>query len=206
MSETETTILRAAQSVFLKKGLERTSMNDIAKQACISRPVLHYYHRTKRALFHSILIEAVERIIPKITTTITSDLSLMEKAGLIIEFYHQILLENPALPHFFITEIHRDPNSLLTLLEKHGRVGELLSLMQEQHAKELQFDLPPKEALTHFFITLYGILFFPFITKPLLDVVTFKNDPVAFHDFISGRKALILAMLTALLKPVPPKN
>jgi AcrR family transcriptional regulator len=201
MTETETSILRAAQEVFLRKGLDGASMGDIAKEARISRPSLHYYHRTKKALFRAILLDAIESILPKIAAAVTSDAPLLQKAELIIDHYHRILLENPLLPRFFVTEIQRDPQALLTLLEKHSHVEELLTRLQQQHADELLLDFPPKTALAHFFTTLYGLLFFPFLSKPILDVAVFNDNPKAFREFVAGRKPILLRMVAALVKP-----
>ncbi|MDR2844470.1 MAG: TetR/AcrR family transcriptional regulator, partial [Puniceicoccales bacterium] len=197
----ETSIIHAAQAVFLRKGLQAASMNDIAKQAGISRPSLHYYHRTKHALFQAILIEAVENIIPKIAPIVKSDLPLIRKAEEIVDHYHEVLLENPLLPRFLIQEIQRDPLALLDLLQKHSDVVELALYLRQTHAHELRDDLLPDEPIAHFFNTLYGLLFFPFLTKPLLDEIIFKDDPAAFAKFIAGRKVIILRMVASMLKP-----
>ncbi|MDR0535762.1 MAG: TetR/AcrR family transcriptional regulator [Puniceicoccales bacterium] len=201
MTNTESTIFRAAQEVFLEKGLDNASMGDIARQANISRPALNYYYRTKEALFRAILVNAIEEILPRIAAAVTSDEPLLAKASIIIDHYHQILLENPLLPRFFIVEIQRDPRALLVLLEKHSNVEDLLVRLQQRHAGELLLNLPPRAALAHFFTTLYGLLFFPFLSKPILDACVFNDDPVAFHEFVAGRKDVILRMLSALFKP-----
>jgi AcrR family transcriptional regulator len=202
MTDTETSILAAAQNVFLRKGLAGANMGDIAREAHISRPALHYYHRTKHALFQAILAKAVESIIPKITSVVTSDLPALEKASQILDHYHLLLLEHPLLPHFLVSEIHRDPKALLDMLEKHREVGRLVERLQQQHASELKLARPPRVAIVHFFCTIYGLLFFPFLIKPLLDgtVFTGGDAEAAFSEFVGERKTIVLSLLAASLK------
>ena len=51
---------------------------------------------------------------------------------------------------------------------------------------------------------LYGLLFFPFLSKPILDAAVFKDDPKAFYEFLAGRKPIVLKMISSLVKPVKP--
>lgn len=201
MTTTERSIVTAAKKVFLKKGLEGASMRDIAEEAGISRPSLHYYHRTKHALFLAILVHAVGEIIPKISAVIQSDLPLTVKLERIIDSYHPILLDNPLLPQFFIIELQRDPDNLIRLLQEKTNVFDLLGFLEHQIGSELNLPLPPKRALIHLFSSIYGLLFLPFLAKPVLDEVAFGHDPAQFEQFIQERKPIIVAMVSAVLKP-----
>jgi TetR/AcrR family transcriptional regulator len=48
-------ILKAAESVFAKKGFAGASTAEIARKAGVPKPNLHYYFRTKQALYESVL-------------------------------------------------------------------------------------------------------------------------------------------------------
>jgi len=54
------TILKAAESVFAKKGFSGASTAEIARKAGVPKPNLHYYFRTKQALYESVLDRILE--------------------------------------------------------------------------------------------------------------------------------------------------
>ena len=56
---TEERILEAAKTVFIRKGFDGASMEDIAAEAEITRPSLNYYFRTKEKLFSAIFVFAM---------------------------------------------------------------------------------------------------------------------------------------------------
>jgi len=51
----EAKILAAAEAVFAKRGFEGASTAEIARRAGVPKPNLHYYFRTKRALYAAVL-------------------------------------------------------------------------------------------------------------------------------------------------------
>ncbi|MDR2675555.1 MAG: TetR/AcrR family transcriptional regulator [Opitutaceae bacterium] len=204
MPETETTILLAAKAVFLRKGLEAASMQDIAAEAGISRTLLHYYYRTKETLFRAILVRAVGEIVPRVASIIETDLPLLVKIERVVDSYLDLLLDDPLLPHFLVIEIRRDPQVLVELIRSRSGNFGALHRVQQQIAGELRIPVPAGHALAHLFTSVYGLLLFPFLAKPALDEVFFDNDPAAFVRFMRERKPIILAMLAGLLKTPPP--
>lgn len=54
-AETRETILDAAELVFLEKGVSRTSLNDIAKRANVSRGAIYFHFRDKPAIYNAII-------------------------------------------------------------------------------------------------------------------------------------------------------
>jgi len=53
-------ILKAAEAVFAKKGFSGASTAEIARLADVPKPNLHYYFRTKQALYESVLDRILE--------------------------------------------------------------------------------------------------------------------------------------------------
>lgn len=53
--ENEALILRAAESVFARAGFAGATMNEIAARAGVPKSNLHYYFRTKQALYRAVL-------------------------------------------------------------------------------------------------------------------------------------------------------
>lgn len=61
-NQRRTAILEAAQEVFLRYGFKKTSMDDVARAAGISRQGLYLHFTAKEALFRASLQHAVERM------------------------------------------------------------------------------------------------------------------------------------------------
>lgn len=53
-------ILKAAEAVFAQKGFSGASTAEIARKAGVPKPNLHYYFRTKQALYESVLDRILE--------------------------------------------------------------------------------------------------------------------------------------------------
>jgi AcrR family transcriptional regulator len=197
---TEQAILQAAKAVFLRKGLDAATMQDIAAEAGISRTLLHYYHRNKDTLFRAILDAAVVEFVPKVAMLVELDIPLLKKIELLVDSYLSLLLDDPLLPHFLIIEIQRDPRVLVQLFrDKRGEFVEV-SRLKRQIAAELGVSGETDTALAHIFTSLYGMLMFPFLAKPALDEVFFDNDPAAFRAFMMERRPFIISMMRTLLK------
>lgn len=56
----EAKILKAAEAVFARKGFSGASTAEIARQAKVPKPNLHYYFRTKEALYAAVLDRILE--------------------------------------------------------------------------------------------------------------------------------------------------
>ena len=52
---TKENIVRTALALFLQKGYERTSLNDIAREVGISKPAIYHYFKNKDELIHEVL-------------------------------------------------------------------------------------------------------------------------------------------------------
>ena len=56
-SGTEENILKAATSIFHKKGMAGARMQEIADEAKINKAMLHYYFRNKQQLFEAVFMQ-----------------------------------------------------------------------------------------------------------------------------------------------------
>lgn len=54
-SETREAILDAAEHAFLKKGVSKTSLNDIAERAGVTRGAIYFHFRDKPAIYNAII-------------------------------------------------------------------------------------------------------------------------------------------------------
>ncbi|HET8801945.1 MAG TPA: TetR/AcrR family transcriptional regulator [Marinobacter sp.] len=88
-------ILDAAERVFSEKGYERTSMDDIARIASLSRALLYVYFKDKAAIQRGIMLRAgqsLSRRFEEARRTATSGLAQIRAMG---EAYYRFYLDEP---------------------------------------------------------------------------------------------------------------
>ncbi|PPI82684.1 TetR family transcriptional regulator [Marinobacter maroccanus] len=89
------TILDAAELVFSEKGYERTSMDDIARTASLSRALLYVYFKDKAAIQRGIMLRAghaLFRRFEEARQTADNGLAQIRAMG---ESYYRFYLEEP---------------------------------------------------------------------------------------------------------------
>ncbi len=65
--------MRSAYEVFAQYGFRRTSMDDIAKAAGVSRPALYQIFANKREIFRSIIEAHIEHVCAEVEILLTQD-------------------------------------------------------------------------------------------------------------------------------------
>ena len=182
----EKKILAAAKEIFMQKGLEATSMSDIAKAAGISRTLLHYYFRTKEKLFREIFRSVVDGFMPQLGKIVRGNASVRTKVEKFVDGYIDLLASMPLSPHFIINEIYRDPEGMVSLF---------LSVESEREKKIRDFDAQ------HFCLSLYSQCVFPFVLSPVLKSAIFAADAKRYAEFIERLKRNIKRTAISRLYP-----
>ncbi len=185
---TEEKILTAAQSVFVKKGMDGTRMQEIANEAGINKALLHYYFRSKQKLFEAIFNKVFSQIFPDIKNMLYSDKPIIEKLGIFIEKYIDLLMKNPFLPSFILKEVNRDPEFLASVIKKQGiNPDDILNLLE----KEMEYGRLKKMDPRELMINILGLSIFPFAARPLLQIMFFNNDKKGYSNFLVNRKETV---------------
>ncbi len=192
-TDTERRILDVAKRVFVQKGLEGTSMQDIASAADISRTSLHYYFRSKRRLFETVLDDLLARLLPQVEGILFEDCDLRKKLDRFVSVYLNIFLENPYLPNFVMNELNQDPAEVIGRL---SRQGVLSPRLQKQIRADLRKIDPSIEA-SQFMMNVISLCVFPFIARPVVEAFFANGRADAFERFIEARKAVIVDTLIA---------
>lgn len=119
LTDTERTILSVAEQEFLTKGFEGARTTSIAEAAGVTHAMLHYYFRTKKALFDRIVTEKISLLKELLLTSVDdSELSLEQMLRNIIERHIDFLAANPLLPRFITNEINSGSERAEALLKK----------------------------------------------------------------------------------------
>lgn len=195
---TEALILSAARKVFLQKGFDGARMQEIADEAGINKALLHYYFRSKEKLFETVFKEAFGKMIPKIADAFNNHSSLKEMLETFVENYISILIENPFIPPFIISEINRNPKAIFSMMQNIGiQPNMIITGIQKilDREKITQFSAP------HLLTNLIALCVFPFVSRPLLQEFLFQNQEDEFIKFLEERKKTIpLFILNSLNK------
>jgi AcrR family transcriptional regulator len=190
---TEEKIKEAARKVFTQKGYAATRTRDIAEAAGINLALLNYYFRSKQKLFEIVMTEKMQKYFGVLAPVLNdASTSLETKVESIASKYIDLIIENPELPLFVLSELRNNPEHFIKLTEKADFLNQSVFIQQIEKKRP---DIHP----FHFFVSLMGLCLFPFLMKPVLQKMANMKDK-AFVDMMLERKELIPVWLKAILK------
>lgn len=196
-ADTEGKILNAAKNVFLKKGMDGARMQEIADEAGINKALLHYYFRTKERLFQAIFKEAFQKFFPQVEEIFTLNVSFQEKIRMFIARYMDLLIENPYLPAFILSEINRNPQTILSVFNSSSFKPEMLLSRIEMEMKNSGMR---QTSPLHLLINIVSMCVFPVAGGPLLRAVMSGKDKNSYDSFLKERKEAVYEFVIFSLK------
>ncbi len=199
IKNTKERIIEVAKNLFMKKGVDKTSVRDIAKSAGINIAALNYHFRSKESLFDMIFEHVLTTSVPSLPKILNSNRLLEEKIREYVNAYIDILVKNPQLPFFVISVLNRDPKRINKL-----KVFQLLyntELFNKQLKDEADKGNIRQVDPEHFFLNMQALIHFPFAIK---DAMSEKNmmDEAHFSEFIAERRRTIPETLILSLRPL----
>lgn len=197
---TEQKIFEAATELFIEKGVDRTSVRDIATKAGINLALMNYYFRSKENLFDAIFANLVKKNTKDLIKIMDSDLELNEKISQYVSTYIDILIENPLLVSFFMAILHRSREKITEMDVIHNLYGR--EKFTQQIVDEGKKGTIKKTEPSHFYVDMISMITFPFAIKPLIMDKNELNEE-EFMKFIEYRKIHITQMLKDSIKPCP---
>ncbi len=199
---TEDVIFDAAREVFTEKGFDGARMQEIAEKANINKALLHYYYRTKEKLFNAIFERVFGDFIPKITGMLETDVPLVEKIEFFVEHYIDFIMRNPHIPSFIIHELNRHPQRVIDLignktgLIKNNAFGKFAESVEQEIKKGNIISVDPEQLI----VNIIGLCIFPFVAKPILMGVIFKNDKKRYREFLESRKKEVAQFIISAIR------
>jgi len=195
---TEQKIFDAATELFLEKGVDRTSVRDIASKAGINLALMNYYFRSKENLFDAIFTNLVKKNTKELVKILDSDLELPEKIQKYVTAYIDTLLRNPLLVSFFMAILHRSREKITEMevvSSLYGREKFTQQIIDEGKKGTIRKTDP-----SHFFVDMISMITFPFAIRPMIMDKNELNDE-GFIAFIEQRKEHITQMLLQSIQP-----
>jgi len=190
---TEEKIKDAARKVFTQKGYAATRTRDIAEEAGINLALLNYYFRSKEKLFEIVILEKMQILLGKIGPAIMDErTSIEQKVEQIAEHYIDTLVANPDIPLFVLGEIRNNPDKFANLVRTKTKIVDSAFFKQ---LAERRPDIDP----LHFILNMLGLIIFPFIGKPLLQLIT-GIKPERAVTLMKERKTWIKTWFLAMLE------
>ncbi len=195
---TEKKIFDAATELFLEKGVDRTSVREIASRAGINLALMNYYFRSKENLFDAIFSQLVKENSEELIRILNSDLELNEKIRQYVHVYIDMLSENPLLVSFVMAILHRSRERITemkAISNLYATDHFTRQIIEEGKRGNIRRTNP-----THFFVDMLSLITFPFAIKML---VMHKNNITEkeFQEFIHERKERVPEMLIDNLRP-----
>lgn len=191
---TEESILTAAQSVFLKKGLAGARMQEIADKAKINKSLLHYYFRSKNKLFDAVFEYVFRKFSPNIFKVFEDERPFAEKVEDFVSQYIDLVAKNPFIPVFVINELNsKSPDKLTNKLKD---LGARTDLIEAQIHTEIEAGRMRKGNPKHIMIDILAMIIFPFVAKPIVKELMFTGDGKKLESFLAERKAHVLEMVS----------
>lgn len=193
---TEEKLKEAARTVFTRKGYAATTVRDIAAEANINLALVNYYFRSKEKLFDLIMAETIQKLFDKIQKIIDDESStLTEKVENVADHYISLLLENPELPLFFLSEVMSGSNQLNSMTD-NGKMFFNSHFVKQLAA--LQAEGKIKFHPVNLMMNMIGMIVFPFLARPLLLKSGVLNEQ-QFRAIVDERKKLIPLWLMQMI-------
>ncbi len=193
---TKEKLLKAATELFLKKGVDRVGVREIAAKANINLSLMNYYFKSKENLLEHIFESLIQHKAAKLQEVLEAETSLDYKIKLYVEVYIDMLMENPLLVSFFMTILHRNPEKIISMVSAKSLYNSEVFCSQievEAKAGRIRFTDPEQ-----FFISMVSLIIFPIAIKDLIiDRNSFATPQ--FKQFILERKEVVPDMLISYL-------
>lgn len=195
---TEEKIKNAARTIFHQKGFAATRTRDIAEEAGINLALLNYYYRSKEKLFALIMQESMAGFFEVVRSIMNDEkTSLEKKVELFVGNYIDLLLVEPDIPLFLLSEMRSNPGELMNRFNIRELFQRSAFIMQYQE-RVASGKIAPLHPL-HFMMNVMGLTVFPFIGNPMLKMVSGISQP-EFEAMMKERKKLIPEWVKAMLK------
>ena len=195
--DTEEKIIEAAQTVFLKKGLDGARMQEIADEAKINKALLHYYFRTKEKLFNAIFTKIASLAFPELSSVILSDISFKEKIDFTIDVYLNMLNKHPYVPVFILREINRDNSFLFKLVDI---MGVNIQLILDHIDRAMEQGEIVKMNPRHLIINVVSLCVFPYAARPAIKHVLHKGVNYPVDTFMEERRDVLKKFIWDAIK------
>jgi AcrR family transcriptional regulator len=191
----EQNILEAAKKVFLQNGMKQTTMQKIADEAGVNKALLHYYFRNKESLYLAVFSGVVKAAIPSMAGILIARQPLAITISRFISAYFNLLESNQYLANFMIMDLQQNPERV---------IQQFTQISPQRLFRIINYKLR-KEGIghisaEHLMVNTVALCIFPFIIRPMIDGVIFRNNEVSKTAFLKEHKQVVIDFVLKVLK------
>ena len=191
-------ILLIARDLFIQNGYNSTSIRDIATASGTNVAMVNYYYHSKYDLFEIIFDEALDVLMKRIFTAVSSDKSFFEVVEHWIDSYYETLLEYPQIPIFIFNEINQNPERLTKKVLRYKPLQiyyALTSRVEEEVQKGTICSIPPLSLI----LNVLSLCVFPFVFGQMVTKVTGKSQK-EYDEMLNDHKEHVKEFVITALK------
>lgn len=196
-ASTELKILKAAEDIFIRDGIDGARMQEIANTAGINKAMLHYYFRSKKLLFERVFKEKAKYFFPEVSSIFLADNSMIEKLEIFVEKYILFMNENPFIPFFIISTVNKRGND--GFIEKLPFKETIAQNFIKSYADDLKLRRVPELDPMQLLLSVLGMCIFPYLSRPIL-MHNFGTDDEVFEGLMLARIDELKQYIRKILK------
>ncbi|MCH5224447.1 MAG: TetR family transcriptional regulator [Muribaculaceae bacterium] len=159
VSKTRERFIEVARQLFARKGVENTTMNDIASASSKGRRTIYTYFKSKREIFNAVIASETEELLGRLRGVVHLDLPAQEKLKRYIDCRFQTMSEivsrNGSLRAGFFRDVRKVDRARKLITDKESA---LLREILDEGMSQGVFHINDVEAaslvITH---TLHGL-------------------------------------------------
>lgn len=191
-------ILEAAKEIFLSTGFSNTTMDEIARQAKVSKNTIYNHFKNKNALFEAIITDLSQNLLTSLLTPAIRTAAPETALTLFATRFLEVIMSEPALAlkRLVLAEALRFPE-LGELFYRSGperAIQGLAKYLQEQNEKQTLVISEPLGAAEQFLNTLTGF-------RLIRNLLGIKTD-----SSIEERDHFIMQVVSSFLKAHSREN
>jgi TetR/AcrR family transcriptional regulator len=161
-------------------------MQEIANKAGINKSLLHYYYRTKEKLFGAVFKFAFAQFAPKFLNAFNTNEDFFTQLRKFIAIYIDVISKNAFIPMFILNEVNRKKDSIVPKVIKNSGIN--IDFFKTMIKKEIEKGTIRDIEAEQLVVNIIGMCIFPFVGRPILQVVVFEDDSKAYDEFLESRK------------------
>ena len=129
---------------------------------------------------------------PKLFGVLASDISLREKVEQIVEFYHDMFVENPQLPAFVIYEMNQHPQRFKDFIVSMG--VQLPEIFIDQVEDAVDSGKLRSITADQFLMNVVSMCMMPMLARNMVQTILHLTDD-EYLDFLNERRKIIPSVI-----------
>lgn len=130
VTKTRDKLIEVARQLFVHKGIENTTMNDIANASDKGRRTIYTYFKNKKEIYNAVIEKESEQLVSKLREIADLNLSPKDKLQRFLEVRFDIIRENDSqndqLMRFFVRDMKRVEKIRRIASEKEREILKLI--------------------------------------------------------------------------------